>query len=1339
MSVDSKSLMDHLDAQDPRDLHQTVLHIACGLGYTDMSLHLMRAGSNIEVRDELGLTPIETAAMNDRKSLVSTLLTTPDFDENFSQLQMSNGSTVLHLACAQEMLDVVDYICSKEDTRYKSLRTMKNFAGDTIVNIAAELRDDKCLLHLLTKYPDLMEQYMPKDTNAGLQGSFGFMQPLGEVERMQQNRNKQTIQGLLCSLLDSQKRSTVSKILDLFPSIYEYAIKEMSESSNGDVLFEYACFMSFREIVDKFISMGVAPYLKAITYACLGSDTSIALEMLNRYEYTPPECQNIKCMDFGALTEPTFNPALAALQGGHYDLSRRILTKYPAMVNIDPSSTTVFNISSLKLIYEHRKEDDLPFLPQGSLIGYACYHGDEEMYDYFVGLGADVTENFEMLIKITVHGENLSILEKLIEYWPEIYNTSFVYREILVARNIDACKLLISAGRLPVLNDVSLAFSTEKFDERLIAIIDMMLDQFTDDEIRKNCEEGQQKGSNQNFGFFGSSFYPDLMNGACKLSTSRYLRRFLGLGVKPTKKNLFTVVNELFMENLLLILEKGVESAWIGNALTRACYFAKRPNGLEVFRTLLNYGAKPSDSAVLSSVLVNDIECLQELIARGYDLASYSTPRGTDGTIDTGLRQNSSIHFNVDLTDPLYAISFKKGDTEMLEFLLSNGATMEENKVLELMRISRSDISSTDEEKFECLSHTLIKECVNRGIPIDSSVSNKQNFLDVAFVSHNMTHVLTLLSFGAKLRPFHPQEQIEAVCDNTPIFSFARPIIHGSYTFNRVGTLLAVGNVSTIVQVLKAFPNFSDLLDPLGVGHYILAEACKIAIAETPGTAAGAQDPAPIINLLAEHGLKPSVNHVRIMVNNDETSHVVETRMTDFRLSTLSLLLTLSEMDVNQIYTEYDGHVDSTEGHKRRYFTLLSETKSLKVMEFLVNRGAIIKHSGPYNDQDIELCLTLETMSSTRERICSSLQDISRLKHPIGAVNVEGALNMIAFKFAGSDSRSGFNFAWSGRPSQHSLSILDYIFDKEPSLLLMKNCLDEGENTMLDALLQRGVFDMAHKYLSNEHKLDKASWESFLSISTFGGSMLNLHCPFFQRFLKSGIDFNEPIRDNEHILQFLLSSGNEEKSTLCAFDILIDAGASLPTKDSRNGWLYSHPLEQIVFQALGMEFYDVARRILALSPSLALVRDLDGSSLLAVLCKMVRGTTPQMFGSLYNDSNQRRRFQIKSHSKIMNIISYVLTIVDTSEFIDDILSICQLKDPELLRTFVEAGANINVVNNEGMTPLVQAIQTPDNEIFVQTLIDLGADVNLPVQVLEFGNGKRRPKTPLWIAVNRGNN
>ena len=96
-AVDRTTLNEFLGMRDPRDLEQTVLHVAAGLGYIDMSLYLIRAGSSIEKTDELGLTPLETAVLNDRKDLVCTLLTAPEFEEDFKQLRTSNGSTVLHL------------------------------------------------------------------------------------------------------------------------------------------------------------------------------------------------------------------------------------------------------------------------------------------------------------------------------------------------------------------------------------------------------------------------------------------------------------------------------------------------------------------------------------------------------------------------------------------------------------------------------------------------------------------------------------------------------------------------------------------------------------------------------------------------------------------------------------------------------------------------------------------------------------------------------------------------------------------------------------------------------------------------------------------------------------------------------------------------------------------------------------------------------------------------------------------------------------------------------------------------------------------------------------------
>ena len=57
------------------------------------------------------------------------------------------------------------------------------------------------------------------------------------------------------------------------------------------------------------------------------------------------------------------------------------------------------------------------------------------------------------------------------------------------------------------------------------------------------------------------------------------------------------------------------------------------------------------------------------------------------------------------------------------------------------------------------------------------------------------------------------------------------------------------------------------------------------------------------------------------------------------------------------------------------------------------------------------------------------------------------------------------------------------------------------------------------------------------------------------------------------------------------------------------------------------------------------------------------------------------------------------------------LAVIRNKNPEVIRTLVELGADVNARNNANRTALIYAAESNKNPEVIRTLVELGADVN----------------------------
>ena len=166
------SLNIDISASDPRDLNQTVLHIAFGLGHIEMVEYLLEAGASINALDELELTPIESAVMGEQKELLNTLITKrPQLSHLLSTVMTRSGFNLLFLVCHFELKESVEHICqlaklsaSSNDPKacgYELMHKALDQSENGILQIAGLLNDESILFTLLESYPDLLSDMMP--------------------------------------------------------------------------------------------------------------------------------------------------------------------------------------------------------------------------------------------------------------------------------------------------------------------------------------------------------------------------------------------------------------------------------------------------------------------------------------------------------------------------------------------------------------------------------------------------------------------------------------------------------------------------------------------------------------------------------------------------------------------------------------------------------------------------------------------------------------------------------------------------------------------------------------------------------------------------------------------------------------------------------------------------------------------------------------------------------------------------------------------------------------------------------------------------------------------------
>lgn len=90
--------------------HETALTLACGHKYYDLAKLLLDYGANIEQKDNMGRTPLMTAANRDSKETVKFLL---DNNANIETL-IYTRDTPLTLACKMGFYDVIENIIFTE-------------------------------------------------------------------------------------------------------------------------------------------------------------------------------------------------------------------------------------------------------------------------------------------------------------------------------------------------------------------------------------------------------------------------------------------------------------------------------------------------------------------------------------------------------------------------------------------------------------------------------------------------------------------------------------------------------------------------------------------------------------------------------------------------------------------------------------------------------------------------------------------------------------------------------------------------------------------------------------------------------------------------------------------------------------------------------------------------------------------------------------------------------------------------------------------------------------------------------------------------------------------------
>ncbi len=126
----------------------TLLHIAAGMGHTEIVQRLIAGGIKINETNKIGETPLYLAAHNGHANVVKLLCSYRDVKGANTDLNKSlnNGTTPLHIAIQNKHFDVVNILIE-----YDVLINMKTSDGKTPLDFAYQADDLRIIELLLSR------------------------------------------------------------------------------------------------------------------------------------------------------------------------------------------------------------------------------------------------------------------------------------------------------------------------------------------------------------------------------------------------------------------------------------------------------------------------------------------------------------------------------------------------------------------------------------------------------------------------------------------------------------------------------------------------------------------------------------------------------------------------------------------------------------------------------------------------------------------------------------------------------------------------------------------------------------------------------------------------------------------------------------------------------------------------------------------------------------------------------------------------------------------------------------------------------------------------------------
>lgn len=285
---------------------------------------------------------------------------------------------------------------------------------------------------------------------------------------------------------------------------------------------------------------------------------------------------------------------------------------------------------------------------------------------------------------------------------------------------------------------------------------------------------------------FGSKTRGGWLKKACEVNLSKYVQIFLNTGAQISKKLLLTTVlninssgkTEAISILKMLLQQANVHTSWVQSVLTQVCAKCRKRGSsetIEAIDLLIDAGAIPSSETILAAVGSKCVGMLEHLVGRGFKLQEYSPSSSERRLAEIYPRRNVNNQnaFNmiaprvlrILASEPLLSISFKLGDPDMLQYLLSHDVLIEQETVFRIFDQGKLLTGTLGHDEYFQLMEMLLQETFNRKVmSIDDTIVRKNkevSLLDVAFNSTDIVAVHTLLKFGATMRPFDPLELLE--------------------------------------------------------------------------------------------------------------------------------------------------------------------------------------------------------------------------------------------------------------------------------------------------------------------------------------------------------------------------------------------------------------------------------------------------------------------------------------------------------------------------------------------------------------------------------------------------